>query len=130
MLDTVWRVSARNFDVDSFLEKFQIPNVCSVFHTGEKGLRNRVYDKSGFTALVSEETNSFKNTEEIENFIKNNSEAITYLFNHQVEYYLDIGCTVGTTDQFTKTTKLTISLIALLHQYNVEIEFSAYPSSE
>ena len=53
MLDTVWRVSEKGFNVDDFLAKFNLQDKSAVFHQGEKGHRGQIHDKSGFNILVS-----------------------------------------------------------------------------
>jgi hypothetical protein len=80
--------------------------------------------------LVSENLNSSENIQKIENFILNHEAAFLYLKNIGVESSIDIGCTVGTSDQFTKSINAPVRLLALLSNYGIELEFSAYPASD
>lgn len=130
MLDSMWRTSAKNFDVTSFVEKYSIENVDSIYIEGELGRREKVNETSGFSVLVSENLNSSENIQDIENFILNHEAAFLYLKTIGVESSIDIGCTVGTSDQFTKSITASVRLLALLANYGIELEFSAYPASD
>ena len=130
MLDTVWRVSGKNFDVDYFVETFKIEDRSSIFHKGEKKRLDLFHKESGFNALITDNLNSSENIEELISFIQNNKKAFVYLLNSNVSSEFDIGCTVGTTDQFTKSVTISQSLVSLLHEYNIEVCFSAYPASD
>ena len=130
MLDSMWRTSAKNFDVTSFVEKYSIKNVDSIYIEGELGRREKINETSGFSVLVSENLNSSENIQEIENFILNHEAALLHLKTIGVESSIDIGCTVGTSDQFTKSITASVRLLALLANYGIELEFSAYPASD
>jgi hypothetical protein len=130
MLDSMWRISAKNFDVTGFVEKFSIKNLDQIYLEGETGKRGKINETSGFSVLVSENLNSNENIQEIERFILNNLEAFSYLKNLGIESSIDIGCTVGTSDQFTKFIKAPIHFLGLLVNYGIELEFSAYPASD
>lgn len=130
MLDSIWRVGGNEFDVDSFLKKYPISIVDDVYHKGEMNVRKIPYKNSGFVATISENINSLENISEIQKFIQTNQEALSYLKSLGVSSEIDIGCTVGTTNQFTKSITATPALLGLLHQYSISLMFSAYPASE
>ncbi len=114
MLDSVLRVYGKEFDVDSFLNEYPIPTVNGVYHKGEMSLRKKVHEYSGFGVLLSENLNSPKNILEIHAFIQKNEAAFAYLKNLGVNSEIDIGCTVGTKDQFTKSVIAPPALACLL----------------
>ena len=130
MLDTIWRISSEEFDVDNFIHQFQIKDTSAIFRKGEMGRRGKANKESGVNILVSEELNSKENIEEISEFIKNNSEALKYLLSNGVSSTMDIGCSVGTADQFTKSITAPPDLLLLLNKYAISLQFSAYPATD
>ena len=130
MLDTVWRLSKKDFGVDDFLNKFYLTELAVVFHQGERKSQTRVHDKSGFNIAVSGKLNSAENVKEINEFVIKYKEAFDYLVNQNINSVLDIGCTVGTVDQFTKSVNVPFELLGILNKLNVSLVFSAYPASD
>ena len=130
MLDTIWRISATEFDVKYFIHQFKIKDTSAIFLKGEIGWRGIVNKESGVNVLVSEELNSNENIEEISEFIKNNSEALKYLLSNNISSTMDIGCSVGTTDQYIKSVTAPPDLLLLLNKYAISLQFSAYPATD
>jgi len=130
MLDTVWRVSEKDFDATKFCDRYEIKNIENLFIQGEEGRRGKINEESGFNVLVSENTIAKENIDEVEKFIRTNSGALNYLRLSGISSVIDIGCTVGTSEQFTKSVNVPTSLLGLLNQYGICIEFSAYPAAD
>jgi len=130
MIDSIWHINAKNFDVAAFVEKFKLQNLTQTYIEGELGKQGKVNETSGFSVLVSENLNSSQNIQEIESFILNNAEAFLHLKRLDIGSFIDIGCTVGTSDQFTKSINVPVGLLGLLFKYEIELEFSAYPASD
>jgi len=130
MLDTVWRVAKKDFDANHFLNKFSLKEIAAVFNQGEVRSRGRVYDKSGFNITVSEDLNSTINVKEINKFIVKYKKAFEYLVKQNTPSVIDIGCTVGSAGQFTKSVNVPYELLGTLNKYNISLEFSAYPASD
>ncbi len=95
MLDTIWRVSEKDFDVMEFCERYQIQHVEKIFIQGEADRRGKINDESGFNVLVSESISSKDNVAEIESFIRTNADALKHLKLSGVSSVFDMGCTVN-----------------------------------
>ena len=130
MLDTIWRVMELDFDAEEFLQEHHVENIENIFIQGEERLLGKVNEKSGFNVLVSGNLNSKENTIEILNFVTKNEKAFLYLQQQGISSSFDIGCTVGSSDQYTKSISFNSSLLGLLSKYNIDLEFSAYPASD
>lgn len=130
MLDSVLRVCGREFDVDSFLKEYPFQTIDGAYNKGEMSLRKKPHEDSGFGALISDDVNSLKNISEIQSFIQNNEAAFSQLNKLGVHCEIDMGCTVGTSDQFTKSVTTPPALLGLLCEYGITLVFSAYPASD
>ena len=126
MLDTVWRLGEKDFDVDAFLVKFGLKELAVVFHEGEKRGQSKVQD-SGFNILISENINSLENINDINQFMAKHKEAFDYLAKLNIHSVLDIGCTVAS-NQFTKSVNISSKLLGALSLLNVSLELSVYPA--
>ncbi len=127
MLEAVWRVSTTNFDVNEFCELYQIKNITAVHIQGEKGRKNKINEKSGLNVSVSENCISEGTVSEIESFIHSNIDALNHLKLNNISSELDIGCFINI-EQFMKSINIPPSLLGLMHQYDINLKFSAYPS--
>ena len=127
MLVTIWHVRGQDFDVDSFVEQFNI-KAPDIYRKGVKTHKGKVPDDSGLSILVSEELAADKHLKDIEEFIYNNKSALMNIKEKGYNSCLAMGCTVGTSDQFTKSVQLTSTQLGLLHDHGLSIEFSAYPA--
>lgn len=125
----MWRVSENDFDVDYFVEKFQIQDRTAIFYQGEKRRRGKIRDKSGFNVSISENLSASVHVEEIKTFIASNGEALLYLMKKGIKSTFDIGCSVET-ELFTKSISIPPGLLLLLNQFCITLEFTAYPSTD
>lgn len=130
MLSTVWRVADKNFDVDDFLNKFGLRENAVVFYQGEEARPGRRREESGFNISISENLISSEHINEVNVFLMRNKEAFDYLVDQKITSVFDIGCTVGTCDQFTMSVNVPCELLASLASLKVSLEFSAYPASD
>ena len=130
MLDTVWRLGEKDFDVDDFVNRFYLKEMAVVFHQGERKSRGKIREKPGFNISISENLDSVENVNEINEFIIRHKEAFDYLLRLNIPSELDIGCTVGTAEQFTKSVNVPSELLGVLSQLKVSLGFSAYPASD
>ena len=128
MLDTILRISARNFDVLEFIDRHQIQDAEGVFLQGELDRRGRSHTESGFYVLVSDNLISKQNVAEIEAFILKNKDMLMDLKSMGITSTFDVGCTVGTTDQFTKSINIPSDILGLMNIYAISLGFSAYPA--
>ena len=130
MLDTVWRLGEKDFDVDDFLRSFCLNDLAVVFHKGERRSHSNVHERSGFNILVSENRDSLENISELNQFLVRHKDAFDYLVKLNIHSVLDIGCSVDTADQFTKSVNIPCKLLGILNKLNVSLEFSIYPASD
>lgn len=130
MLDTMWRVSDDEFNVDEILDKFNIQNVARKFKKGDVDKFGKTRKSSFFNLLVSENLNPELNVQEVINFIKEKAAAFNYLQINNIGNTIDFGCVLGTQDQFMQSVIVSHDLISLLNQYDITLEFSAYPGEE
>jgi hypothetical protein len=128
MLDSVWRIGQKSFDVDTFVAKFSIENISQLYREGEQGRRGKVNETSGLCMLISENMNADENIREIESFVLKNAQTFIYLKNLGIGNSIDIGCSLEF-DQFTKSISLPASFLGLLSKYSIKLVFSLYPAS-
>ena len=128
MLDTILRISARDFDVLEFIDRHNIQDAEGVFLQGEKDRRGESHTESGFYVLVSDNLTSKQNVAEVEAFILSNKDMLTDLQSIGITSTFDVGCTVGTTDQFTKSINIPSDILGLMNIYAISLGFSAYPA--
>jgi len=101
MLDSVWRASKEDFDVDAFLKKFSLKNKCSaIYHKGEKRHHSKIHGESGFNILISDNLDSTKNAAKIQKFIKQQSKAFKWLADNKITSEIDIGYFVNSSVDF------------------------------
>lgn len=130
MLDTILRISAKDFDVLEFINRHEIRGAEGVFVQGEKDRRGKSNTESGFYVLVSDNLTSKENVAEVESFILKNHDMLTDLKSVGIASTFDVGCTVGTTDQFTKSISVPPGILGLMSSYGINLEFSAYPACD
>ncbi len=130
MFDTVLRVFADDFDVESFLASVDLGVPSEAFKKGENDVLGNPNPDSGFDALVSENEDLVAHLDEIRVFLAKNVQPLTSLKAKQVTAILDMGFTVGADEQFTQSIKLPADLLGELHQLNISVEISAYPGSQ
>ncbi len=122
MLDSVLRVFGEEFDVDSFLNEYPIQAHTESFRKGEPDLLGNPNSESGFDALLSENENPAENLREIQKFIENHENTLSHLKKSGVNCIVDIGFTVGSSDQFTQSICVPPELLGIFHRFNISIE--------
>lgn len=130
MLDTVWHISSKGFDVSYFVKHFGVTGATRIFREGEIDRKGKIGNKSGFNFLISDNINSDDNVNYVVSYITSNEAEFKYLMDNNIPNTIDIGCSVGTGDQFMKSVVIPQNLIELLNQFKITLEFSAYPGSE
>lgn len=130
MFDTVLRISAEDFDVDSFLASVDFGVPVEAFKKGENDILGNPNPDSGFDALISENEDLVAHLDDIRLFLEANTRALLILKQKQASAILDMGFTVGADEQFAQSLKLPVELLGTLHELNVSVEISAYPASQ
>jgi len=127
MLDSVLKVFAGEFDVNSFLQSHQLPFEAEAYIKGEPDLLGSPNLESGFDALLSETPNSEQHMNEIKLFLQSNESLFRDLKQLGVNCVIDIASTVSLNNQFTQAVHIPIDLLGLCYKLNISVEFSAYP---
>ena len=130
MLDIILRISAKDFDVLAFIDRHGIHDAEGVFVQGQIDRKGKSNVESGFYVLVSDNLTSKENVAEVESFILNNHDMFKDLKTMGIASTFDVGCAVGTTDQFTKSINMPSSILGLMNNYGISLEFFAYPACD
>jgi hypothetical protein len=128
MFDSVLRVSAEEFDVNSFLKNYTLAVPFETYQKGESDILGNPNSESGFDALISESENLDEHLSEIGEFLKVNQALLVELKGEGVVTILDIGFTVESNGELAPSIRLPADLLGMLHRLDVSVEVSAYPS--
>lgn len=130
MLLAEWRVASPSFDVDAFLRKFPELQPDVVWHVGDKKLRGRVCETSGFNAHLGE-------AETVEELLAKTRESLEHwrsvlleLHGMHVASEVDFGMTVGTRRFFTRSIRLEPEQLHWFYERGLAVVVSAYPAAE
>jgi len=129
MFDSVLKVCAESFDVDSFLELHRLTVPYEAYRKGENDILGNPNLESGFDALISEHENIDEHLAEIGAFLKINEELFSELKNAAVSSILDIGFAVASDGEYAPSIRLPAELLGTLYRLDISVEISAYPSA-
>ena len=126
MLDTVWRLAEKDFDIDAFIGKYPFQEVAIVFRRGERRRNGVVYEKSGCNIIVSEQIDSNEHVKEIQEFLARYKEAFIELHRKKIVSRLDVGFALGNSDQIMKFINIPSEILGTLSSLGMDLEFSTY----
>ncbi len=128
MFDSVLRVSAEEFDVNSFLERYTLAVHFEAYSKGENDILGNTNSESGFDALISENENLDEHLVEVDAFLRANEALLLELKSEAIISILDLGFTVESNGELSPSIRLPAELLGTLHRLDVSVEISAYPS--
>lgn len=123
----VWRASADDFDVDSFLEKFPGLQPDVVWHKGEKRLSKGFHMDSGFNMTLGETEDLQVLLEQVGSALETWRSALHLLHEHAVQMALDFSLVVGAREHFTQQLSFTPEELQLFSELGLTLVVSAYP---
>jgi hypothetical protein len=101
----VVRISGAKFDVDRFVKKYAIrPDIS--WRGGVSDSVGRVRSNSGFNLTIADASSTDTLVSQITSWIQQNEDALMSLGTEGASRIVDIGLTVGTSDQFTASVGL------------------------
>jgi len=124
----VLRVHCPTLNPSEFLERWELEAAC-VWNAGDIE-RGKPLATSGFTLDVADAQSDDELIASITDFLSANSAALERLFKLEASLVLDIGLTVGGNDQFTASTTLEPTVLAMLSTVGISLKVSSYPSSD
>ncbi|MCU0727139.1 MAG: hypothetical protein MUE73_15360 [Planctomycetes bacterium] len=128
MLLVTWRVSGKEFDVDSFVAEFALePYV--VFRAGEARSRGRgLHTESGFNHPVGRDDDDLDHAlEDMRVFLRERRTVLEAIVQRGAASSLAVGFTVGDDQHFTRSVHIPPDLLREMALADVELEVSAYP---
>lgn len=127
MVSVVWRVSASHFDVNAFLQEFDLgPDV--IWRRGEMQ-RGRPVPTSGFNLSISEAHTLEEGLADLRIFMAEKRKTFLTLQTRGLSNCIDFGFTVGGVEHFTRTLHFPPTDLAFFSELGVTLEISAYPNS-
>jgi hypothetical protein len=97
---------------------------------GDARQRGRVHETSGFNACVVDVVKSIEMMPAIRRFLGECRSAGLIFASEELTTEIDIGVTVGTSEQFTASVFLTTDDLKLCAEMGLPIRLSAYPASD
>lgn len=125
----VWRVSAPGFNVDAFVNKYRLRPE-SVWREGDKQRAGGKQLSSGFNLTILDSVTKSKLNQELLRYLAQQVDAFEELKDRAVSQEIDIGLTVGDSNQFTASVNVEPMLLSRLSGLGVELVVSAYPALE
>jgi len=125
----VLRVSGADLDPDAYVKRHGFtPDI--IWRAGEPDRLGRVRSKSGFNLSIGDAVSAAALVKQVRGWVEDNMSALLALGGLGGVAVIDVGLTVGTSDQFTASVTLTPADLALLAKAGVELSVSAYPATE
>ena len=129
MIVAVLRVSGTKFDVDRFVQHYAITPDIS-WRGGVSDSVGRVRSDSGFNLTIADAPSTDMLISQITSWIQQNEDTLMALGTAGASGIVDIGLTVGTSEQFTSSIVLAPQELALLSGFGLTLSVSAYPASD
>ena len=125
----VLRVSGADFDPDPYVKRHGFtPDI--IWRAGEPDRLGRARSESGFNLSIGDAVSAAALVKQVRGWVEDNMSALLALGGLGGVAVIDVGLTVGTSDQFTASVTLTPADLALLAKAGVELSVSAYPATE
>jgi len=102
----------------------------SVWRAGEKALLGKVHSDSGAIFSVSDAPTIQRLLSDIREFFEFNGANVGALVAEGVVAELDVGVTVGDSEQFTASIPFEPADLSLLAKLGISLRVSAYPTSD
>src|SRR5687767_5382255 len=113
MLVAVIRFTGLNFDPAKYAREYRFtPEI--VWRSGDPDQVGRVRQESGFNLTIADADSSAELVRQVRGWIQHNRSALLASGEAGGAAAIDVGLTVGTSDQFTASVKLSPSDLALL----------------
>ena len=125
----VLRISGARFDVDRFVQNYVITPDTS-WRGGVSDSVGRVRANSGFNLTIADAPSTDTLVSQMTSWLQQNEDALEALAMEGASGIVDIGLTVGTSDQFTASVVLSPTELALLNRLGLGLSVSAYPASD
>jgi len=129
MLLAILRCYSPNWNPDDFIQRMGF-ETDAVWHKGEIGPRGKPRDDSGFSLAITDALSLKELKDDVRTFVQEYSDDLTRLSSAGVTLDLDIGVTVGDSEQFAVSIYISPDDMALFSKVGVGVTFSAYPTSD
>lgn len=128
----VLRATGDAFEPESVLAGSSSFSTCNVFHKGEYKAKQRVWDTSGMTIVVSERSDdSFvQQIQDAIRFLRINKDQLARLRNHSGMEAMELDFGVKRIDGFLQTSFFPAELISLAGSLDIGISLSIYGDYE
>ena len=124
----VLRASGQNWNPEIFKREHKIATA-AVWQENE-GTTGRRRADSGFNVTIADAASGTELVSQIICWVQENRAVLEALATTKVKAQVDIGVTVGSSEQFTASVVLTPNDLLALSESGVELSFSAYPASD
>jgi len=100
------------------------------WETGDPRRRGGVQEQSGFTAFVANVSDPTALIAEVRKFLERCRTRNAVLSSHDLTTQLDIGISVGQSEQFTASVVFSAEDLRIFSELGLELSVSAYPGSD
>jgi hypothetical protein len=123
------RVSGADRSLEQLKNMLQLD--CDVeWRKGDRRRDGSIYASSGFNAGVADTDNSRKLVTHVRAFLNKCKEKSVVFSRLNLEAELDIGFTVGSSDQYVASVLFAPADLLLLAECGIELRVTAYPTSD
>jgi len=124
----VLRACGQNWNPEIFLREHKL--VTAAVWQETEGNAGRRRADSGFNVTIADAASSSELVSKTIRWVQENRAVLAALTTTNVKAQVDIGVTVGSSEQFSASVLLTQNDLLALSQSGVELSFSAYPASD
>jgi hypothetical protein len=101
----------------------------SMWHVGDKGIRGQAHKDSGVSFVVSDASSAQQLASDLQQFLKRNRFALSELTGRGLTAELDVGVTVGDSQQYVALVPFAPEVLRALADLRIGLCVSAYPTS-
>ncbi|MDC0713002.1 hypothetical protein POL68_31360 [Stigmatella sp. ncwal1] len=130
MIWAIFRTSAAQFNVDSFLKRHPALQPDAVWREGERETAKRTSDTSGFNVSLAEGENFEEVLAQTRHAAERLEPALQELAGLNIEVEIDFGMTVGEEKSFAPSARFPPEALAWFSERGLMLVVSAYPSSD
>jgi hypothetical protein len=123
----VIRISGVGFDPEKYARQYG-PTPDAIWSSGEPDHLCRIHRDSGLNLMIADADSTSELVQQIRKWVEDNRAAMLAVSDFGGASVIDLGLTVGASDQFTASVRLLPSDLALLAETGVELSVSAYPA--
>ena len=102
----------------------------AVWRAGERGMRGKIHAESGANVSISDAPTMQQLLTDIRQFFELRGEAVAALVAEGVAVELDVGVTVGDSEQYIASVRFESADLRLIATLGISLSVSAYPTSD